>query len=631
MKRIISLITVLVLTVSTLSACSVFGFGSVPSSIDSDGRFVYAIVRAQDSEVAAETAMKTIRNAIKDNFGCNISVIRDLALEDFDGNYEILIGDTNREESAEVKQKLLDNRVNSINDFIVAVVDDKIVIQAANPELLATAGEWFAQTFCQSLDTWAMLKNDYEFIYEYKNAQLNDNNTVSGKDLGTFKMVLPVKTSYLVGMYAEEYAEFYSNYGYEVELIEDIDAKAGNEIIIGDTTREESKAITVEGDNYVIKVVNGNVVIKGGSDLATWRGIKAFYDEVIKLKEGKALNWSEGFTLNGKYDKAEEGTFTLNWNDEFEGSSVDFNKWGAYSGMINSTEKSSLGGTKCWQSPYGDSPYTATTGKTGLKKLIYQADGNLHIGAQRLNDVDFVGGQISTCYTMIFRYGIFEVRSKLPPEPCALGYWINQHSFKGADAVFTKRFGGVEQSRLSTAEIDIIENFGSSTKINANVHRWWSNDASDFAKSSSGHDSLDGSKYSGSAENNKRMEYDTTRYSGDLSTDYHYYSMYWTDEFMKFTFDGKTFLDYRFDDEPTGVGPYCLMSHFITECQMGDVSYGKTYNPDEHGYYYEHIIDYVRIYQSDAVNCQLITAWPEKQATGKLTVYYPEHPINSTY
>lgn len=608
---------------TVLSACSLRS-ASVPSGKDANGRFVYAITYASDSFEEVQKTARNIRSSINENFGCDVTLLQDNFNADYDNNYEILVGDTNREESQKAKNILKANRTDNTNDFLVAVINDKIVIVAMNPYMLSYAGEWFCQTFCKDLDAWSKLTMDYQFIYEHENGGLGVTNTVAGNDLGYFTVVLPTRCSYLVSMYGEKIRDFYKNYGFNVKIAEDIDPKASNEIIIGDTTRSESKAVTAEGDNYVIKVFEGNVVIKGGSDLATWRGAKAFFDEIAKTS-GTGINWQEGYTLSGKYDSAEKNAYTLNWNDEFESSSVDFNKWGAYAGMAGQRERSSLGGFKCWQTPYGDTPYPHPE---KLKKLIYVSDGNLHIGTQRLNNVDFVGGQISTDYTMVFRYGIFEIRSKLPPEPCSLGYWLNSSGLNSSSDGIAKRFGGVEQARICAAEIDIIENFGSSVSFNTNVHRWWTNNGEKFNKTLRGHDSLDNGKYVNSTGSDRSVRYDVERYGGDLSTDYHYYGIYWTEEAMNFTFDGRIYFGIDFDVEPMGFAPYCLMTYFITECQMGDVSYGKKYNPDTDGYYYEHIIDYVRIYQSDAICSQLITAWPQKAENGEMSIHYPQNPIS---
>lgn len=625
MRKLIVFIVSLILVVSFLSSCSEKGTALVPSGTGADGRFIYTVTYNSDGFEETETVAKNIRSALKEGLGYNVTIIRDYAKEDFDGNYEILVGATNREESAEAKNRLKANRENNVNDFIVAVIDDKIVIEAINPHMLSIAGEWLINNFCNSEKEWLQLKDGYQFIYEHEKAVKTSSNIVAGKDLGEFTVVIPAKCSYLVGMYSEKIRDFYKKYGISIKTAEDVDPKTQNEIIIGDTSREESKSVFVDGDNYEIKVVNGNVVIKGGNDLALWRGAKAFLDEISKIDIGTGIDWAEGYSIKGKYDANEEGAFTLNWNDEFEQSTVDFNKWGAYAGMAGQCERSSLGGIKWWQTPYGDTPYP---NPENLKKLIYTSDGNLHIGTQRLNDVDFVGGQISTDYTMVFRYGIFEIRSKLPPEPCSLGYWLNHSGLNSATESIAKRFGGAEQARICAAEIDIIENFGSSVSFNTNIHRWWTNNGEDFNKTFRGHDSLDDGKYTAATGTDRSVNYNTERYGGNLSTDYHYYGVYWTEDAMNFTFDGKVYFSLEFNAEPMGLAPYRLMSYFITECQMGDRSYGKLYNPETDDDYYEHVIDYVRIYQTASTDSQLITAWPQKVDSGEMTVYYPENPIS---
>ena len=618
-KRIIALILA-VFMVASLAAC-----GSASSNltvgVNEDGRFIYTVVRpAESNALAVEDAAKAIRTAIKENFDMGVTIVKDSTYEDFDGNLEILVGDTNREESGIAKQRLMDNRQNNASDFIIAVIGDKICIQAANANTITYAAEWFNNTFCKSLETFQMLTTDYEFIYEHKFAQNISSNIVNGTDLGNFTIVLPVKISYLSGMYAEELVSFYKAYGYSLSKVEDIDKEETYEILIGDTSREASKGISVEGDNYIVKVVGNKVVIKGGNELATSRGVKAFLDEVKKMAEGKGVNWSDGYTLNGKYDATEKGAYTLNWYDEFESTTIDLTKWGDYNNNSDGTSPSNLGGTQYQIDLYGETKYKGND----LKKLIFQADGDLVLGTQRVNDIDFMMPRISTYFTMTYRYGLMEIHGKLAPTPAYSGYWVNGANFK------VDRHSQ-DHTRVCMTEIDILENFSRDNQFHSNVHRWWSQVDSEGGHVGSTHNSLDGSAvYSGKSLNNKKKTYDTERYGGVLSDDYHIYSCYWDDSCMKFCFDGKVYLDYQYEDNMS-VAVHCLMNYFITEVGMGSASYGLSYDKNEHGDYYEHRIDYVRIYQSDLYNCQMVTMWPEKQATGTRKVFYPDHPINGAY
>ncbi len=618
-KRIIAF-TLAIFMVASLAACG-GGAKNLTAAVNADGDFIYNLVRSGDTAYTeVNDAVKALRSAVKKNFGCPIVAIKDTVFEDFDNNLEILIGDTNREESAIAKQCLIDNRLNNKKDFIIKVIDDKICIQVTDVSTLSYAVEWFIKNFCQSFETFERLRTDYEFIYEHQYAVSINSNTVGGVDLSEFTLVLPVSISYLSGMYADEYVEFYQQIGYNTNKVEDIDPETTYEILIGDTTRQASKDITVEGDNYIIKVIGTKIVIKGGNDLATSRGVKAFLDEVKKAKEGNGFVWSDGYTVNGKYDASEEGAYTLNWHDEFDSNTVDLSKWGDYGSNSNAVEPSSLGGTKYWIDVHGETAYKAG----GLKKLIYQSDGNMVLATQRVNEIDFVGGQISTFYTMLFRYGLIEIRSKHAPTPANVGYWCN-----GAN-MNTQRFG-VEQGRYCMTEIDILENFGSNLNFHSNVHRWWTKFDINGNHKGSEHNSLDGSAvYSGKSLNNKKKVYDTERYGDVLSDNFHIYFCYWDDSCMKFGFDGKVHLDYQYEDNMS-VSVHCLMNYFNTECHMGDTAYGVVYDKDVHEDYYEHKLDYVRIYQSDLYNSQLLTAWPEKQETGTLNVMYPDHSINGAY
>jgi hypothetical protein len=165
----------------------------------------------------------------------------------------------------------------------------------------------------------------------------------------------------------------------------------------------------------------------------------------------------------------------------------------------------------------------------------------------------------------------------------------------------------------------------------ANVHRWWSMTNAEGASTGSVHNSMDGNAlYSANSGNSKKFTYDNEKYGKDMTGDFHMYSYYWDDERMMFAFDGKVFCDYKYT-ENYSVSVHCLMNYFITSCGMGSAAYGATYNKNEDGDYYEHKIDYVRIYQTGAINSQLITAWPQKQEKGEMKVFYPGNTIGAQY
>ena len=629
-KRIIALVLAIFM-VASLAACGDEEVASVPATVLDNGKFIYNIVRSGEKTVPSiEDSVKVLRSAMRENWDdVKITVTKDTSIEDFDGNYEILVGDTNREESALAKQRIIDNRDNNAYDFIVAVIGEKICINAMDEEMVPVAVDWFIDNFCDSFETWQLLKEDYQFIYAPE--ANSSNNNVNGVNLGLYSVVLPVETSLLIGVQSDEFVDYYKSYGYEIKEYEDMDAEVKYEILLGDCDREASKAVDVDGDNYVIKVVGDKIVIKGGNYLATWRACKAF-NEAVKKGNGDegGLNWADGYTINGKYDSKEEGAYTLNWFDEFNSSKVDYNKWSDYrTQALNSWEvgSSSLGGKVYSYNVYDSSLYDGED----LKDLVYVSNGALVYGCQRVNEVDFVNTSISTYWTMTYRYGYLEMRGDLSEHPSHVSYWAN-----GAETHtegFTERFGA--QNRTCQTEVDILENFSNSNGYSANVHRWWNEVDAEGAFVTSAHNSMDGNAmYSGNSANNKSFKYNNEKYGKDMVGDFNTYSFYWDDECMKFGFNGKVFCDYQYTDN-NSVSVHCLMNYFVSTCGMGNASYGVTYNKDEHKSYYESKLDWIRLYQTGAKNSQLITAWPQYDGEydededvltgGKKKVFYPEN------
>lgn len=619
-KRILALVLVFALVVA-LSACA---GKSVPAGLNDDGRFIYTITRTGDPNAAPEIqdGARIIRTAIKDNFDVKVTMAKDDAIEDYDNNYEILIGNTNREESTIAYDKLVNNRSNNSKDFIVAVINDKICIQAITDVVLLNACEWFAQTFCQSLDTWATLNSKYEFLYECPATTIS--NTVNGVELGTYNVIIPRYSVYLWGIIAEDIVTLHNKSNYPMSLSHDTAEETKNEILVGDTNREESKSVNVEGDNYIIKVVGDKLVVKGGNDTATRAGLEHLYNEIKKsVDTGVMFNWSDGHTINGKYDPAAKGAYTLNWNDEFEGTTTDLNKWGDYRNEVTATAGAScLGGNVYWQNVHNESLYKGSN----LQDLIYQSDGNLHMITQKVTDKDFVGAQISSYWTMIYRYGIMEIRANLADVPAAVSLWVNGSTTSGDD--FTKRFGG--QNRTCMTEIDILENYGSDSSYGSAIHRWWSQHDKSGGATGSGHNGIGGiAMYTGKSKNNHTLKYSEV-YGGDLTKDYHVFSFYWDDTCYKFAFDGKKYFDYQFEDN-NSVSVHCLMNYFIMRCRMGLATYGATYKPEEHPLTSELLVDYVRIYQSEDMGAQLITSWPEKQENGETKITYPNNAVGGMF
>ena len=623
-KNIICLVLSLILCVTVLSACGTSNSSaavSLPSTADEEGRFIYSVIRGDASSDVIGDAAKNLRTAIKENYGYKVTMAKDSVVEAANSPYEVLIGNTNRPESQQALKVLTDSRSNNSYDFIIKVINNKICIQATTDEMVSTATDWFINTFCQKVEDWSLLKTDYEFLYQ------PDVKTVdcfvAGQNLGFFTVVKPLDMSYIIGMEVEELIKYFSLNGLNMDYIEEIDEECEYELLIGNTSREESKSVAVEGENYVIKVIGKKLVVKGGSDLATYRAVKYLVDSV-KESSKQPINWTDGYVVNGKYDETEENIYTLNFVDEFEGSRVNTDVWGDYNSANYRTGSSCLGGKTYKVTPTNESnAYTTDTGKDVPRKMVYQADGALVLSTLRDGN-DFLGTYASTYLSMLFRYGLWEVRAKFPGNPACVGYWMNG----AGEQNLTSRYGDLGKSCFT--EIDLVENFGSSSWFASNIHRWWLEYSTDGQTQRQTHNSMDGVARYNTKGNNKSYGFDQERYGEDLTKNYHTYTFYWDENCMKFAFDGKTFVTYDYKDEMS-VAVHSLMNYTILSCGMGDSSYGATYKREEHLDYYESYIDSVKVYQTAAINSQMVTAGSEYAKDLPTVIKYPDVPLKGSY
>ncbi len=561
MKKALTILTVFLLAV--LTGCG----GSVQrlASVTEDGKYFYwSIVREKGCADSVEKAAKSIRSALRKTYKTSVTVSYGEE-EDYEGNLEILIGNTGREESEQALERIKANRENHQFDFIIASIGDKICINALKDEMVAKAAEYFAETYCGSEEAWERLNTGTEIIYE---APFESHpHAIGGAELRNFTVVTVRDMEYIYGRRVDDIVDYLSeSQGYTLPQQDERAAETKYEILIGDLQRSASQAVKAEGDNWIIKAVDSKLVIKGGSSLATADALESFL-ALIKEKEneGSYLDLKPDFELKGSY-AATDSSFKLVWNDEFNADRLDTHWWVDYTPQdpYGRTEGSSLGG-ECVQKSVENTKLTG--------------DGCLTVFATR-NGKNFTSGSLCTWDTLQLKYGIIEFRAKLPQEPGCSALWFN--SSKLGYGCMT--------------EYDLLENFGSAKSFAANIHRWW------LQNGSTGHTSLDIPEYT------KLKKYsftDTIDKNADLSTDFHIYSMEWDEHNVSFAVDGKTFFSYSLDetDNPDArkIPAYMLMS-----CKMGSANYGVAATADSPEYV-ELKVDYVRVYQRADIGSELLT------------------------
>ncbi len=433
-----------------------------------------------------------------------------------------------------------------------------------------------------SADKKATVKDGVE-----KTSEITDKEVHTFADVtwDNFTIVNPKSMSYIYGRQIEFLME-YAKDTHKVTLsrITEKASETAYEIVIGDTKRAASGLISVEDENeYVIAVRGTKVIIKGGSDLATMQGVKDFID-YLKLKDSLSCGADirDGYTKYGKVATTADD-YALTFNDDFNGTSINTQIWGAYSNQdkTNNYADTSQFGGKHYVYSVGDS-YTTLSGMK-VDSAVFVRDGNAVLTTARISEKDIVMTRLSTYWNMLFQYGYVEFRCKLSAPPSYSSLWMNG-GFTD-DKVFVERFG--RENRGCMTEYDLIETYGKQDFYGSAIHHWWTA----TSVKDTGHVSLSDDYGIGT----KSQYYTPAEDEVSLNDNYHIYTFLWENDRLIFAFDGVKYYEYENYDYY-----YDRMANYIILGQgVGNRDYGVEYDPTVHGEYFETLVDYVRIYQQE--------------------------------
>lgn len=256
--------------------------------------------------------------------------------------------------------------------------------------------------------------------------------------------------------------------------------------------------------------------------------------------------------------------YSLVWNDEFKGRTIDNAKWRtnqprmtAYDGVGNFDEGTvrSVGNGRLLMTAYKNPDTANYNGKTYLTT-----------------------NSITTENRMSFKYGYLEVRAKVPYKAgCWPSLWLR--SPNAAQTDLTGKDG-------YNMEVDIIEPFGYTDKNGITIHETNKSDENDHCQAAVG------SYKFKNAEN--------------LANEYHTYGFLWTADEMKFFIDGECFATYTkdtlarmgykgdFDDTVNILFDNQLIT---TNSPVANEEKTNTIENNEGSLPAEYSVEYVRLYQ----------------------------------
>ncbi len=475
----------------------------------------------------------------------------------------------------------------SVNGFTMNDVRDT----AARGYLKAQAVDGTVYTFYSSAN-----KTD---VREVKSvvAELTDVDvhTFAGKNWNRYTIVRPKTMSYVYGEKVAELIDYAAEKGVTMEQVTEKSYERPYEILIGDTNRDSTALVTKPADDrYIIAMKGNKIIIRGGTDLATRAGVDAFIN-LLKRKDelGCGAKLDNGFVLNGRYQPV-SSEYVNTFRDDFDGDTLDTTVWGSYGGFGQGWpyKESVLGGTKGYRS-YGQEPVKLK--RSGREVSLMRVENGYFYGGTAYmeptnakdieNNLQFAGIELSTFGKMTYKYGILEFKSKVGAPPCCTSFWIN------GDGVPIN-----SERHDCMTEYDLIETYGRKNYFASCIHYWWT----PRVAGATGHISPTGMDLT---IGNDEQSYKPDADEEDLYSDWHIYSFIWTQDGVKFAFDGVVYNEYISPDWYKER----MTNNIIVGVGMGSPTYGTVYDPGKYEDYYETVIDYISLYQIEDMGSRIVT------------------------
>ncbi len=254
----------------------------------------YTIISPEEGdEIAASAASELWKHLRTLDISQKLPVETDWVrnAEDAQNNkYEILVGNTNRNQSAAAAEKL-----SAYLDFAITVDGNKICIVANTDERMLDAIEYFKANV-KATNGILSYTGVQTYIGEYDKYALPELK-IGGASIETFSIVIPADASASEKKTADELQNYIKlNQGSILPIVTDTTAPTANEILIGKTNRPESSADVAENSCRYITVGTKLVLL---SDTSSYYA--AVKSQVISLFEDQKGIIATGLDVSTTY------------------------------------------------------------------------------------------------------------------------------------------------------------------------------------------------------------------------------------------------------------------------------------------------------------------------------------------
>ncbi len=260
------------------------------------GKSDYKIIYPENAPETIMDAVKKLIDAIEESTGVKLKSEGDFLLSGTQPNtYEILIGKTNREETATATSGFY------TGDYTISVQNSKLVICGATNSQTLSAVVYFINNFMDEATTGSLLFSS-ENNYKRNGTYFIKNASIAGTAIENTRFVVPAQDgaieSYIAGlikMHLSTYA------GIAPEIVTDATAAAGTEILIGKTNRS---TVTAAEGKYSIQVTESAMEIVSSTLFGYIAAFERITKDVFTMSKG-SISLLSGDKWNGEDAKAD--------------------------------------------------------------------------------------------------------------------------------------------------------------------------------------------------------------------------------------------------------------------------------------------------------------------------------------
>lgn len=263
----------------------------VPSPVLTADLGKYFVVRTEKCDANVVSSVSDLFGQMSKKYSNDMSLQTDFVLPNNDKyairEYEILIGNTNREESAEFLGTL------KYNDYGYTLIGNKIVVAGGSDQATVLAVDRFANEIVKKRDIDAEVFFDINDSYLYRADYDIDSLTLNGTPIYEYKIVYKNSGSCNEKELAASLKNIIINVtGYTLEVVSDKQPyEGGYEILIGVTNREVNGIYnnSIGETDYYIGSNDKFIVMWGPNSLTMMSAVNDF-GKMLSSRVGESKN-----------------------------------------------------------------------------------------------------------------------------------------------------------------------------------------------------------------------------------------------------------------------------------------------------------------------------------------------------